>query len=158
MLSFFTKKVIDTTPLLRRIVDVTMPNKPVYNDTRMERRFNRTLPLVITPSNNGVPDVKNSLMALTQDFSDRGMASVSLEALNEGEYFVSVWPQHEDFEKEPIHFRCKLCNCRPLAHGFWATGFSIEEVMNVEHRRAMAKLTKVAMNALRIPESGGDDE
>lgn len=133
---------------MRRLIDVTMPNKPVCNDTRGDRRFNRSLPLVVTPSVRGKPDIKNSLMALTQDFSDRGIALVALEPLQGEEYFVSVWPTMGDFE-EPIHLKCLLANCRNIAHGFWTCGFAIDNVMNLEHMNDMLPLTKVCGNALR---------
>lgn len=152
MFPFPTRKPIDTSRLLRRVIDVTTPNRPVGPEGRSERRFNRMLPAVIAPASGRRPDVSRSMMAITQDISDRGISVVALEMLQEEHYFVSVWPSDGGFD-DPLHFRCKLANCRSIAHGFWVAGFTIESVMNLVHMNLVSELNEVAMTALRAQPS-----
>ncbi|MEM7478569.1 MAG: hypothetical protein AAF483_26600 [Planctomycetota bacterium] len=151
MFSFGSKKVVDAAPVLRRIVDLTIPNAPTADETRSERRFNRTLPLVLTPTKKYTPQLSESVMGVTQDISDRGLGALSLEELPEGEYTVSLWPPGEQFE-EPIHLLCMLVNCRPIAHGFWANGFCIQELLNLTYKAKLEKLDEIVSLALRPKE------
>lgn len=149
MFSFLSNKVaVEAAPFIRKIVDVTTPNRPVGYDQRMDRRYNRTLPVVICPSVDDRPDVRSSLMGISQDFSDHGLAVISSEPIPEAEYFVAVWPAHEECT-EPTFFRVNLVSCRNFAHGFWSNGFLVTEVMNVEHRDKLAQFKQVAVTALR---------
>ena len=69
MFGFGSKEIQEALPVLRRIVDATIPNKPVADDTRVERRFNRSLACVLTPLMKSKPELAESLMAITQDIS-----------------------------------------------------------------------------------------
>ncbi|MEM7558058.1 MAG: hypothetical protein AAF394_02955 [Planctomycetota bacterium] len=150
MFGFGSKEIQDALPVLRRIVDATIPNKPVADDTRVERRFNRSLPCVLTPLIKSKLELADCLMAITQDISDRGLSLITMEELSYEEYVVSIWPNELD---EPAHLRCLLANSRRFAHGFWSTGFAIHQLMNQESRRQMQELTIVSKQALRPEEA-----
>ena len=150
MFGFGSKEIQEALPVLRRIVDATIPNKPVADDTRVERRFNRSLACVLTPLMKSKPELAESLMAITQDISDRGLSLITMEELTYEEYVVSLWPTELE---EPAHLRCILANSRRFAHGFWSTGFAIHQLMNQVNRRQMQELTIVARQALRPEET-----
>ncbi|MFN3192206.1 MAG: hypothetical protein ACE361_16965 [Aureliella sp.] len=155
MFGLFSKKtVVDAAPIIRRIIDVTTPNKPFADDTRSDRRFNRTLPVVVSQLKGNKPDPSTAIMALTHDLCDRGLSIVAMEELSDEKYFVSIWPNHETYD-EPVTMQCILRNCHPVAHGFWAAGFAVEEVLNIDRRDDIDKITQVASRALRLPESAG---
>lgn len=147
MFQFFPRVDYDAAPLVRHIIDVTIPNKPVANDKRGERRFNRTLPAVMAPIRLGKPDLKRCFMGLSQDFSDHSLAIVTTNPLKIERCFASLWPSSSDFPT-PIHLRCRVASCRSLALGFWTAGLVIEDVMNIKHPGLVARLDKVARRAL----------
>lgn len=149
MFNFRSSKVeVEVAPFIRRIVDLTTPDRPVAEDCRLDRRYNRTLPVVLCPALNGTPNLRESVMALTQDLCDRGIGLTTLEPIPEGEYYVSIWPNNSE-QQEPVHFRCDARDSRQIAHGFWATGMQILEVMNANGRFETGGLTKLAQRALR---------
>ncbi|MEM8734641.1 MAG: hypothetical protein AAGG44_10490 [Planctomycetota bacterium] len=154
---FSKKTVVDAAPIIRRIIDVTTPNKPFADDTRGDRRFNRTLPVVVSKLKNDKPDASTAIMALTHDMCDRGLSVVAMEELTDEKYFVSIWPTHETYD-EPVTMQCILRNCHAVAHGFWAAGFAVEEVLNIDRSDEIEKITAVASRALRVPQQTQEPE
>lgn len=152
LLNMFQKNTaMNAAPTIRRIVDVTTPNKPVPNDARLEMRYNRTLPAIICPSHRGTPDLDSLVIAISQDFSDRGMSAITFEPLEGEEFFFTVWPFDDSFS-EPAHFRCSKRASVAIAQRIWSNRFRVEELMNRENRRVVDKLTAVAVKVLRVSE------
>ncbi len=147
MFGFGSKKEIqDALPVMRRIVDLTIPKKPVPDEIRIDRRFNSSLPCVLTPLVGAKPEFCDCLMGITQDISDRGISVITMETLSFEEYAISVWPTELE---EPAHLSCILANSRRFAHGFWSTGFAIYQLLNQANLRDNEAITAVAMQALR---------
>lgn len=147
MFGFGSKKEIqDAIPVMRRIVDLTIPNKPVADETRIDRRFNRTLPCVLTPLVKSKPELSDCLMGITQDVSDRGISIITMEELSFEEYAISVWPTELE---EPAHLSSILANSRRFAHGFWSTGLAIYQLLNQTNLHDIKALTAISMQALR---------
>lgn len=146
----FGPKPFDAEPLIRHMVDATVPNKTVTRDHRQQLRFSRAIPVVITAAHSsGKPNIKDSAMALTQDISFSGFALISFEVIETGSYFVSIWP--EEVFPEPIHFGCDALASRQITHGFWCTGMEIGHAYTARHGAGYAQLDRVARNALRPP-------
>jgi hypothetical protein len=149
MFKVFKKpEVADFTPIMRRLVDVTTPNVSMVEEMRMERRYNRTLPVMVAPSVKGRPDGNALSHAVSHDFSDRGLAIISSTPLSGEEFFVSVWPMSKAFD-EPLHLKCALCSCHPISTVFWSCGFSVLEIMNLHQRTVVASLDAIARKTLR---------
>ncbi|MEC8557508.1 MAG: hypothetical protein VXZ82_21105 [Planctomycetota bacterium] len=140
------KEIQDALPVMRRIVDLTIPNKPFPDEIRIDRRFNCSLPCVLTPLVKSTPELSDCLMGITQDISDRGISVITMETLSFEEYAISVWPTELE---EPVHLSCLLANSRRFAHGFWSTGFAIYQLLNQASLRNSKALKAVSMQALR---------
>ena len=149
MFSFLKRKDgIDIAAIVRRLVDVTTPNLPQSDEHRSERRFNRTLPIVITPLIGDSPKLDEACLAITHDLSDSGLGATTFEEITGDQYLVALWPPHEIYD-EPLTFSCSKRCSRQVAIGLWATGFSIDRVMSIYHRSVIAKNTAVAARLLR---------
>src|SRR5262245_48903113 len=59
---------------LRRLGDLTVPNSPLAADsTRGIQRYNRAIPTLLCPWQNGAADVERSTIAITRDLADEGV-------------------------------------------------------------------------------------
>ena len=141
------RKQVDTAPFIRRIIDVTTPNRPMPDDQRFELRYNRTLPVLLHPWVNGKPVFGSTSIGFTRDLSDRGIGLIAISEPTAPQYVVSIWPHHEEIE-EPYHFIATLCEARVHALGMWTTGFELDELLNATAPKWLIKLNDVAEKAL----------
>ena len=138
------KKQVDLAPHVRRIIDLTTPNRPTANDQRFELRYNRTMPVLMHPW-NGRPDLEKTSIGITRDLSDRGLGLIAIAELKEPQYVVSLWPRELD---EPYHFICWLRDFRALSLGMWNAGFQFEDLIKSAAPKWSNPLTEIAEKAL----------
>ena len=153
MYSFGSRnKKLDAAPVMRQIVDITTPNKGVPDDTRVDRRYNRSLPVLMVPSKGKKPILSEGFVGITQDFSDSGVAIISPRPIKHLEYIVSVWP-YDDNVPEPYFLYCKLAHHHPFAPDFWFAGLEVVEVLSPSTRGDAGRVRELARMALRIQQT-----
>jgi hypothetical protein len=132
------KKSVDLTPYMRRICDLTVPNRCVTADqARAEDRYNRTLPVLLCPWAEGRPIVRGAQFAITKDLSDRGI-SVTTTAPIEGEFVVAFARLEEG--SEPWFFIGKARRSSAIGGGFWTTGVELSEFVTTNYRHVLQAL------------------
>jgi hypothetical protein len=149
MLSWFNslddrKKVVDLSPYIRRICDLTLPNSLSAGEQgRVENRYNRTLPILVAPWKAARPDVERVFFATTRDLSDTGLSLVCTQSIS-GDVVVGFWlPQ--DGWSDPWFFLGSVLRSHPLGGGFWAAGIHLSEWANANYRARLQHLFAPAM-------------
>ena len=83
------KKTVDLSPYMRRICDFSVPNRcHAIEQPRSENRYNRTLPVLLCPWDEGRPLAEQAMFAITKDISDRGVSVVTAGPI-EGAFAVA---------------------------------------------------------------------
>lgn len=146
------KKQVDVTPFIRRVIDLTTPNRPMPDDSRMELRYNRTMPVLLNPWRGKRAILDEVSIAFTRDLSDRGLGLIALTELRDSQYVITLWPRPDEFE-EPLHLLATVQDLRPLSTGLWVMGFAFDDVLNGENRGNVPQLQDLAVKAL-LPVAG----
>lgn len=137
------KKVVDLSGYVRRICDLTIPNRPFDGDQgRVDDRYNRTLPVLIAPWSHDRPHHEQCLFATTRDLSDGGTSVVTAESLS-GDVVVGFWLPNDDWT-EPWFFLGDVARSTALGGGFWVTGIGFTEFANTEHRPILGPMMRLA--------------
>jgi len=153
MFSFLsTKRSIEAAPYIRRVIDVTTPNRMTPQEGRRELRYNRSFPVTYCPWKKDTVFVEEVSIAFTQDLSDHGLGILSVQPIEYDELVVSVWPDPVALS-DPYHFLASVRDRRSAAAGIWAIGLMIEGFLNESHRYELASLDKIARNVLQIDRS-----
>lgn len=121
---FARKRKIDAGPKLRRIMDMTVPNRPVCNETRSENRYNRSLPALILPWVKDEPVLKSPEIGILQDISDSGLSLIFLNAPTHPTYLLSFLLVNDEMP-ELFHFIGEVRAVRKFAPGMSTVGFVI---------------------------------
>ncbi len=115
---------------LRRICDLTSPNLPRFDDLRGEHRQNRTIPVLLTPWEDDLALVAESVTALTKDISDRGL-SLTLPAPFRAEHVVAgFWVPGVSDGGQPRFLLGTTRQNVPIGGGFWALGIETLRLLN----------------------------
>jgi hypothetical protein len=113
----------DMAAILRRITDLTSPNvPPLEGDDRSEDRYNRSLPALVAPWENGSFDSKECVYGITKDVSDRGVALVLHQPFRAAEVVVGFWPvtaHHPASDSSPFFVIGEVRENVALGGGFW---------------------------------------
>ena len=137
------KKSVDLSPYMRRICDLSVPNRcGLTRQARTEDRYNRTITVLVCPWNSGRPVSEQAAFATTKDISDRGVSVVTPEPI-EGE-FVVAFASPESEECEPWHFLGQAKRSASLGGGFWVTGIEFSEFASANYRRELQVLYPLA--------------
>ncbi len=135
------RRTMEVQRRMRRIADRTVPNHPHDPNVsdRSEDRYNRSIPLLICPWENGAPRREDHCYALTVDLSDTGAGLVMYKPYDGDEVVLAFWIPAIDME-EPWYFLGRVQRNQPLGGGFWTLGVTLHEFANDEHRAALQSL------------------
>ena len=123
--SLFTrKKQLDASPKLRRIMDMTMPNRPVCDDSRSDSRYNRSLPALVIPMDGDVPVLSEGSIGIIQNLSDRGLNVLLDSPTQSKRYLVSLVLENDD-TTEVFHFNCEVRNENKFAGTMASVGLLV---------------------------------
>ena len=133
------KKVVDLSGYVRRICDLTVPNRLVEGEPSREGdRYNRTLPVLLAPWQHTRPVVQQSCFATTRDLSDGGVSVVTSQPLT-GELVVGFWLELDEWT-EPWFFLGEVIRSTPIGGGFWVTGIRFTELATADYRQQLEAL------------------
>jgi hypothetical protein len=150
MFSFSTrKKSVDFQRYIRRLIDRTSPNRGgSASMERYENRHNRIIPALLCPWDQNTPIVSKAVVAITKDFSDRGIGLI-LSNTFDAEYVVVGFCHEEATAKEPLFFLGVKRTSSPIGGGFWLFGVELAEFMNETWRAELEPLFPMAKKLLQ---------
>jgi hypothetical protein len=137
------KKVADVQPLIRRIIDLTTPNcGRMEQGNRYENRHNRCVPVLLSPWRDDQPVISTSVLAITKDFSDRGVGIIVNEPVDALEVALGFYLEKD--MSEPWYFLGSRHSLVPIGGNFWLLGIELTEFINESHQQALAALAPLA--------------
>ena len=137
---FSRKKSIDAGPKLRRLMDLTMPNRPVCNDNRGDNRYNRTIPALMCPWMDQKPVVNEASFGISQDFSDNGLRVILFHPPLCDRYLVSFLLKPDD-TPEYFHFISEIRDVRTFAGEMKSVGLLVTELADDNLLSAVSRAT-----------------
>jgi hypothetical protein len=151
MFSFIDrKKRLKVKRYLARICDCTSPNLAApADDERAENRYNRCIPTLICPWEDGEPCVNECTIVLTKDFAENGIGIVANQPIRADKVLVGVWSD-ERVANVPWFFLGDVRRNTPLGGGFWIVGVALTEFANDEYRDVLHDVMPLALR-LRTP-------
>ena len=119
------KKRFDVQRLIRRVIDLSTPNRtPLEGEVRSEERYNRTLPVLLASFDNGEIDTECQTFALTSNLSGAGIA-VTLGQPFRAKCVVVGFSTHERMQ----YVLGEVINNHPLGAGFWELSVKLTELI-----------------------------
>ena len=142
------KKSDDFQRYIRRLIDVTSPNRAYSSGTeRLATRSNRAIPAVICPWENHRPTIAKLVQAITKDLGDQGVGLIASQPLEFTEAVLGFC--HEEATGgEPWFFLGKQRSGLPIGGGFWLAGFELTQFMNENWSDQLKPLVPLARNLL----------
>jgi hypothetical protein len=141
------KKTVDLHPFIRRISDLTTPNLAAASSGRSEDRFNRTIPTLLAPWENGRPSVDEISICLTTDVADRGVGLILSQPFRAKQVVVGYWIS-EDEMSEPWFFLADIRRNQAIGGRFWVLGVELIEFANIDQKDALAAMKVAAADLL----------
>ena len=124
------KKLVDLQKYMRRMADVTAPNNAASMDfLRLENRYNRVIPTLLCPWENGRADRDRAMVVVTKDIADRGVGLVTSHPFPAKEVVLGFWLNFPDVQS-PWFFRGTIRREISIGGGFWLLGVELAEFMN----------------------------
>ena len=141
------KSTIDLYPHIRRICDLTTPNLATKDTGRSEDRFNRTIPTLMCPWEDGHPLLADLTVCLTSDLGDRGVGLVLTEPCHAESVLIGYWIGSSKM-CEPSFFLGEVQRNQPIGGGFWILGIELTEFANTCHRDVLTGVREFASKLL----------
>ncbi len=130
---------------LRRVCDLTSPNLPRFDDLRGDHRQNRTIPVLLTPWEDGRAIVTDSVTALTKDVSDRGLSLTLPAPFRAEEVVAGLWLPGAPDAGEPRFLLGLTRQNVPIGGGFWALGIETRRVLSATEAEPLLQLAKTRL-------------
>lgn len=140
----FRKKSVDFQRYVRRLIDLTSPNRACSTGTeRFVTRNNRVIPTLVCPWENSTPTISGAVVAVTKDLGDQGIGLVVNHPLNFTDVVVGFC--HEEATAgEPWFFLGVRRTSLPIGGGFWLVGIELTEFMNENWSAQLEPLVPMA--------------
>ncbi len=142
------KKVVDAQPFIRRILDLTAPNRLRQNKSRSEVRNFRSLDIAFCPFAEKVVRNDLSCIGFTRDLRDRGASFVTTVDVNCAEIILCFF-----FDKfvsdHPFYFRAIVRRKRELLFNMVEYGVEIVEYFDANTRDDLKALGEFATESLQ---------
>lgn len=146
---FWKKKIakVDFTPFVRRLVDLTTPNKLGGEECRATMRYNRSLPTVVIPCLQSKPQLDKLRLGITTDLSDFGIG-INLVGIPPQDEVIVAFHLPSVEGNQPWCFQCLVVNSRRTAGDIYHVGCEIADFLNLSQPATVANLTSIVMSAL----------
>ena len=149
MFSFSARKQkVEIAPYLRRISDCSTPNSGRRERLeRIENRYNRTLPVLFWPWENGRVLADEGATAVTKDLTDHGIALILNGPIAQREIVVCLLSDDSDVV-EPWFFLGQVLRCEEIGAGFRLIGVELSDFLN-RNRPESVEVLRPQMDRLR---------
>ena len=137
------KKLLDATTHMRRIVDLSTPRLR-HDDKRVDKRYNRGLPVAICPWWKGQPDISEVVLCMTRDLSDKGISVITTAELVYEEVVFTILLDSET-STDLCFFQATMVRQNRF-FGFGEYGLRVNEYLNVSHRRLIRPFLELLTN------------
>ncbi len=136
---FERKRKIDAGPKLRRMMDITVPNRPVCNETRSENRYNRSLPALVVPWVKDSPLLSEPSAAILQDISDSGLSLIFTEVPKYENYLIAFCLKQEG-TPEFFFFIASAKTIRKFGPGLTAVGCAVSSCADISELKVETRI------------------
>lgn len=135
--------------MIRRLVDLTTPNRSMTEDVRKDRRYNRCIPVVIADwdSKDG-PNTDHVGLGFTTDLSDHGFGVLTQHRPKTPDNVIAFYLPHD--MTSPLYFVTVLTTYRKQPGGFHKLGYQVTGCMNNESGNKF-KIDAIVTELLTIP-------
>ncbi len=149
MFSFGKKDTqVDASPKIRRLVDLTTPNRPVTENARVGQRYNRYIPIAVADWNDSKgPTVDQVGFGFAIDLSDTGIGILTQFKLKTRDNVIAFYlPNDMD---RPWYFQVDLTTYRKQSGGFHKLGYSVVKFLNDKSAK-FSKLDAIVAELLTV--------
>ena len=137
--SFLTrKKVVDASPHIRRIIDLTTPEYLRTEESRYARRYSRALAMTMWPWVKGRPDEQSVMLGITKDISDSGVCVLSTCRIDCEQVVFTFLVESEEFTD--LAFFLGIVARKTRRSGFREYGLRVTEFLNDGYRNQLLAL------------------
>jgi hypothetical protein len=134
------KKTVDFQRYIRRIIDLTIPNKTDSgNLPRYENRYNRSVPVLLCPWKDDEPLLSETIVAITKDIADRGIGIILTQPFA-AETMVLGFCLDEVTALEPWFFLGVRRHNIAIGGDFWLLGIELTEFISETCREQLEPL------------------
>jgi hypothetical protein len=144
------KKKVEVQALVRRMADLTVPSlAPLGNESRVERRMNRCLPVLLVPYEQHRAVVDEATIALARDVSDHGVALILPQPYRAEDVIVGLWltgPHVAPGPNELYLLHAQIRHCTEVGGGYWQLGLEWFELL--KSRKLIDTLRPFALQLL----------
>lgn len=152
MLPLLKRKPVSPCRFLQIIGEQTAPNFFWSDDTRLENRNNRTIPVTVSPWTKNKPADSPMRVAMTRDISQNGACLITTFDIAATEMVLGIYVK-QVVDNEALFFLGTRTLIRPIAEGYWQVGLKITELLNPNFPRQMKTMIPKAMQLLTPPEA-----
>lgn len=144
------KKRVELQALVRRMADLTVPSlAPLGGESRVGRRMNRCLPVLLIPYERHRALVAEATIALARDISDHGVALMLPQPYHGEDVIVGFWiagPHVAPGPSELYLLHAQIRHCTEVGGGHWQLGLEWLEL--VKSRKLIRTLRPFALQLL----------
>jgi len=134
------KKIVEAAPKLRKLIDLTCPNLPASNEDRSSRRYNRSIPVMLTDWEPGAdPTFENYGLGFTTDISDKGFCILTQFVPKQHENILALYTTQDDI-KEFWFFHVSFMSYRREPQNYLRIGYSVLEFLNEDFKSITNRL------------------
>jgi hypothetical protein len=137
---------------LARAIDLTNPHlPPIDGETRVFDRYNRTIPVLLTPWEKGGPVIGESATAVTKDISDQGLSVILRQPYRCVDVVVGFWlpeSRHIAAGSGPTFVLGEVRQHAQIGGGYWQLGISFTELLKPSYTSELELLVPVAAKLL----------
>lgn len=149
MFSFGKKDTfVDASPKIRRLVDLTTPNRPVVDNIRQSQRYNRCIPVAIADwDDREGPLVEHVGLGFTTDLSDNGFGVLTQFKPKTPNNVIAFYLQND--MDIPWYFQSVLTTYRKQPGGFHKLGYSVVSFLN-DRTGSCSSMNSIAIELLTV--------
>ncbi|MEM9941258.1 MAG: hypothetical protein AAF939_06675 [Planctomycetota bacterium] len=124
-----SRELVDAAPKIRKLIDMTSPNKPMMNETRSHRRYNRVIPVLISDWSEKGPRLDYTGFGFTTDICDYGFGVISQHFPKTRDNVIGFY-QPDIGMQEPWYFQVKIASHRVEPQNYIRLGYQIVTYLN----------------------------
>ena len=152
MFSFSKRKnVVEATNKVRKLIDLTTPNRPSANDARCAQRYNRCVPVFVADwdKDSRSAILENAGVGFTTDISDTGFSVLTQFCPTVHDNVVGIYLPRMGMLK-PWFFHVEYAGYRTEPQGFIRVGYQIVEFLTDNCPEACNRMTRPLVDTLEL--------
>jgi hypothetical protein len=115
------------------IIDLTNPDlRAPLSNARAFERFNRSIPVVVAPWEEGRPVTRDARTCMTKDICEQGIGVILPQPLIMDQVFLGLWPpasRRIAGGNRPTFVVGHIRHCARAGGGFWQLGIELTQIV-----------------------------